>query len=117
MATLTPIRDFLLVPPGKPVSLAELDPAATPGLPDTKAMRKDPKATAAADLAALAPELGGWQEMLFARAKATGDRRRVLLVLQAMDAGGKDGTVTHVVGQFNPHGLTVRSFGVPTPEE
>src|SRR3954453_9624548 len=105
MARLTPLRDFLLVPPGKPISLGDVDPASTPGLPATRAMRKDPKAAAGAELAALAPELGGWQEMLFARAKATGDRRRVLLVLQAMDAGGKDGTVTHVVGQFNPHGL------------
>jgi hypothetical protein len=46
-----------------------------------------------------------------------GDRRRLLIVLQAMDCGGKDGTVHHVVGQLNPQGLSVHGFGVPTPEE
>ncbi|MBQ1072287.1 hypothetical protein KBX06_03770 [Micromonospora sp. C31] len=43
--------------------------------------------------------------------------RRVLLVLQAMDCGGKDGTVKRVAGAMNPLGLHVRSFGPPTPEE
>ncbi|MFG1889609.1 PPK2 family polyphosphate kinase [Micromonospora sp. NPDC049051] len=43
--------------------------------------------------------------------------RRVLLVLQAMDCGGKDGTIKRVAGAMNPLGLHVRSFGPPTPEE
>ncbi|MEU4771402.1 PPK2 family polyphosphate kinase [Micromonospora sp. NPDC023644] len=43
--------------------------------------------------------------------------RRVLLVLQAMDCGGKDGTIRRVAGAMNPLGLHVRSFGPPTPEE
>jgi PPK2 family polyphosphate:nucleotide phosphotransferase len=46
-----------------------------------------------------------------------GDRRRVLVVLQAMDCGGKDGTVNHVIGRLNPQGLRITGFGVPTPEE
>jgi PPK2 family polyphosphate:nucleotide phosphotransferase len=41
----------------------------------------------------------------------------VLLVLQAMDAGGKDGTIKHVFGAFNPQGATVTAFKVPTPDE
>ncbi|MEV4464221.1 PPK2 family polyphosphate kinase [Micromonospora echinofusca] len=50
------------------------------------------------------------------RAGATGGRR-VLLVLQAMDCGGKDGTIKRVAGAMNPLGLHVRSFGPPTAEE
>ncbi|MCL7458854.1 hypothetical protein M8I35_16860 [Micromonospora sp. MSM11] len=50
------------------------------------------------------------------RAGVTGGRR-VLLVLQAMDCGGKDGTIKRVAGAMNPLGLHVRSFGPPTAEE
>jgi PPK2 family polyphosphate:nucleotide phosphotransferase len=117
MARHTPFHDFFRVPTGRPFALADVDPAGTPGLPDTKAMRKDPKAAVAAELAALAPDLCEWQEMLYARAKVAKDRRRLLVVLQAMDAGGKDGTINHVMGLFNPQGLAIRSFGVPTPQE
>ena len=41
----------------------------------------------------------------------------VLLVLQAMDAAGKDGTIKHVMSGVNPQGVTVRSFKQPSPEE
>ena len=41
----------------------------------------------------------------------------VLMILQGRDAAGKDGAVKHVVGAFNPRGVTVTSFGVPTQEE
>jgi PPK2 family polyphosphate:nucleotide phosphotransferase len=40
-----------------------------------------------------------------------------LMVLQGRDAAGKDGAVKHVVGALNPRGVTVTSFGVPTPLE
>ncbi|MGC5019895.1 PPK2 family polyphosphate kinase [Micromonospora sp. DT47] len=46
-----------------------------------------------------------------------GRAARVLLVLQAMDCGGKDGTVKRVAGAMNPLGLHIRSFGPPTVEE
>ncbi|TDC37425.1 PPK2 family polyphosphate kinase, partial [Micromonospora sp. KC213] len=42
---------------------------------------------------------------------------RVLVVLQAMDCGGKDGAVKRVAGAMNPLGLHIRSFGPPTGEE
>ena len=46
------------------------------------------------------------------------DRRSALLiVLQALDAGGKDGTVRHVMSGVNPQGCQVTAFKVPTPEE
>jgi PPK2 family polyphosphate:nucleotide phosphotransferase len=124
MAKRPPFRDLFLVPPqeplgspGKKFQLRKVDPASTPGLPATEAMRKRPKATSRADVAALAPDLCLWQEALYARAKTAGDPRRLLVVLQAMDAGGKDGTVNHVMGLVNPQGLAIRSFGVPTAEE
>jgi len=44
-------------------------------------------------------------------------RRSVLIVLQAMDAGGKDGTIRHVMGPLNPQGCRVTSFKKPTEEE
>jgi PPK2 family polyphosphate:nucleotide phosphotransferase len=43
--------------------------------------------------------------------------RGVLIVLQAMDAGGKDGTIDHVMSAFNPQGAIVSHFDEPTPEE
>jgi PPK2 family polyphosphate:nucleotide phosphotransferase len=41
----------------------------------------------------------------------------LLMVLQGRDAAGKDGAIKHVAGAFNPRGVSVTSFGVPTPEE
>jgi PPK2 family polyphosphate:nucleotide phosphotransferase len=44
-------------------------------------------------------------------------RHSLLVVLQALDAGGKDGTVNHVFSAFNPQGVTVTGFKQPTPQE
>jgi PPK2 family polyphosphate:nucleotide phosphotransferase len=88
-----------------------------PGFPDDKTVRRDPKAWARRALVDVGVELAGFQEKLFASAKRGGDRRRVLMILQAMDCGGKDGTIEHVVGQFNPQGVQIVGFGPPTPEE
>ena len=44
-------------------------------------------------------------------------RRAVLVVLQAMDAGGKDGVIRSVMTGINPAGIVVHSFGVPTEDE
>ena len=52
------------------------------------------------------------QERLYAEGKQS-----LLIVLQAMDAGGKDGTIKHVFGGVNPQGVRVTSFKAPTPEE
>jgi PPK2 family polyphosphate:nucleotide phosphotransferase len=48
---------------------------------------------------------------------AAQDSYGVLVVLQAIDAAGKDGTIRHVMTGVNPQGVTVRSFKVPTAEE
>ena len=52
------------------------------------------------------------QELMFAEGK-----HALLIVLQAMDAGGKDSTIRHVMDGFNPQGCHVVGFGVPTEEE
>lgn len=48
---------------------------------------------------------------------AAQDTYGVLLCLQALDAGGKDGTIRHVMSGVNPQGVKVSSFKVPSPEE
>ena len=62
------------------------------------------------------PELAALQEKLFAEA-TVGGTRRVLLVLQGMDTGGKGGVVDHVVGMLGPEGTAVKAFKAPTEEE
>ena len=109
------MRSLLQVPAN--VNLAKIDPRSTPGLPTDKAVKKDPKTWARAALIDVGLALCEEQEKLFASNKVAGDKRRVLIVLQAMDCGGKDGTVNHVIGQLNPQGLRITGFGVPTPEE
>ena len=52
------------------------------------------------------------QELMYAEAK-----RSLLIVLQAMDAGGKDGTIRHIFTGINPQGCQVTSFKKPTEEE
>src|SRR5262249_41665405 len=56
--------------------------------------------------------LGELQEKLYAQ-----DRWALLLIFQAMDAAGKDGTIKHVMSGINPQGCRVFSFKAPSPEE
>jgi PPK2 family polyphosphate:nucleotide phosphotransferase len=113
---MTELRDLLVVKPGK-TALAGIDPRSTPGLPDDKAVHRSPKQWSRDEVATIGLELAAYQERLFAAAKQDADRRRVLLVLQAMDCGGKDGTVRNVGGAMNPAGMTIVGFEAPTEEE
>lgn len=79
---------------------------------DTEAGDKTMREKIEAQTAALQLELGEWQEKLYAEG-----RQSLLLVLQARDAGGKDGTVKHVLAGVNPQGVVVTSFKVPTSLE
>jgi PPK2 family polyphosphate:nucleotide phosphotransferase len=81
------------------------------------AKSSDAKAWSRAEVQRLGAELAGHQERLYASAVSGGSRRRVLLVLQAMDCGGKDGTIKSVVRALNPMGVRVTAFGPPTPPE
>jgi PPK2 family polyphosphate:nucleotide phosphotransferase len=74
------------------------------------------KAQARADVARLAPRLEELQQRLYAEGHAGGDRR-LLVLLQGMDASGKDGAIKNVIGVFNPSGVRVTAFGTPTEEE
>ncbi|GAA5514224.1 polyphosphate:AMP/ADP phosphotransferase [Deinococcus carri] len=65
-----------------------------------------------ARLPGLLTRLADLQERLYAEGQ-----QALLMVLQARDAGGKDGTVKKVVGAFNPNGVQVSNFKVPTEEE
>lgn len=113
---MTMLSDLLRVGPGR-VDLAAIDPSGTPGLPDGKTVRTDPKGWTYAANEAVRPRLADLQQRLYASAKCAGSRKRILLVLQAMDCGGKDGTIRRVAGAMNPLGLHIVSFGPPTPEE
>jgi PPK2 family polyphosphate:nucleotide phosphotransferase len=57
-------------------------------------------------------ELDELQNLLFAEG-----RHAILIVIQGMDASGKDGVIRNVFGKLNPQGVMVKSFKVPTPEE
>jgi len=56
--------------------------------------------------------LSRMQEKLYAQ-----DRWSLLIVMQAMDAAGKDGAIKHVMSGVNPQGCDVHSFKAPSPEE
>ncbi len=103
----TPAHEVLRVGPG--FDLAELDPSATPGWSKSRS-------TAEERLAEQGERLSDLQERLFAEGRSGGSRA-VLLVLQGLDTAGKGGIVRHVLGMVDPQGVSLRSFGVPTPEE
>ena len=93
-----------LVEPGKKLSLSKLDTADTGKFRD--------KAAAAAATARNVAHLRKLQGLLYAEQK-----RSVLIVIQALDTGGKDGTIKHVFSGVNPQGCVVTSFKQPTELE
>lgn len=103
------LGELLRVPGGERVDLGSYDAGATPGGPGDKA-------AGLAATALMGERLAVLQERLWA-AGASGDRRRLLLVLQGMDTSGKGGTVKHVIGLFNPSGCRISAFKAPTHEE
>jgi PPK2 family polyphosphate:nucleotide phosphotransferase len=110
------LREVLRAQPGG-TRLAEIDPRSTPGLPATHMIGDDPKRWSRNEVAAISRDLAAYQERLFASAKEGAGTKRVLLLLQAMDCGGKDGTVRNVTQGMSPAGMKSVSFGRPTEEE
>jgi PPK2 family polyphosphate:nucleotide phosphotransferase len=106
------IIDRCRVKPGKKFRLKDYDP----GWAQTKEMKelgKDAvKERAKQVLEETATELADAQELLYAD-----NRYSVLVILQAMDAAGKDGTIKHVMSGVNPQGCQVYSFKKPSAEE
>lgn len=92
------------VPPGTRVNLADFDPGYT-GAYTRKHEIKD-------ELDRNLERLQDLQRVLWAE-----DKHALLIVLQALDAGGKDGTIRHVMHGVNPQGCQVTGFKVPTEEE
>ncbi|MHC1784874.1 MAG: polyphosphate kinase 2 family protein [Anaerolineaceae bacterium] len=80
--------------------------------PDDMGEWKDKKEKAQEELLKLCVEIGELQEILFAEHK-----HKVLIVFQAMDTGGKDGTIRSVFSCVNPQGVNVISFKVPSALE
>ena len=93
------------VKPGSRIDLAEWDPNDRRAFPVEKAKGHE-------RLSGLNRELEELQALLYAEHK-----HKVLIVLQAMDTGGKDGTIRHVFKGVNPQGVRVAAFKKPTPEE
>src|SRR5436309_6321222 len=100
---MKPLARHLIVPPGSRLRLADIDPE------DTHGVKKE---DAAKQLEENLDRLSILQYLLYAEA-----RRALLVVLQGIDAGGKDGTIRHVMSGLNPQGVTVTSFKVPEGEE
>ena len=103
MAQRTDLPGALRVKPGSRVRLTKLDPGATYGWT---------KETAAPALDRQLERLADLQDRFWAESK-----RSVLIVLQGIDAAGKDGTINKVMEAFNPQGCPVTSFKVPSAEE
>jgi PPK2 family polyphosphate:nucleotide phosphotransferase len=92
------------VKPGEPVNLSKWATSDTGKFKDKDAA----KPLVEANL----KKLIALQEKLYAS-----ENHALLIVLQAMDAGGKDGAISHVFSGVNPQGCQVASFKVPTAEE
>jgi PPK2 family polyphosphate:nucleotide phosphotransferase len=92
------------VEPDEDVSLADHDPAATDSYDDADEAREE--------LSGLVEQIADLQARLYAE-----EQRALLVVLQGIDAAGKDSTVAHVFRGSNPQGVRVLSFKEPTHEE
>jgi len=97
-------REQYLVEPGKQLSFKHVDP-------DYKGHHQSAD-EAKKETGQNREKLAQLQALLWAEKKHS-----LLIVLQAMDAGGKDGTVNHVLAVLNPQGASVTGFKFPTPEE
>jgi len=100
---MSKLEEVLAVQPGSKFKLAEFDPGATHGVS---------KAAGEARLKKHLERLAALQYQRYAES-----RRALLVVLQGIDAGGKDGTIRHVMSGLNPQGVKVTPFKVPEGAE
>lgn len=99
-----PYRQEFIIDPGTAVRLAKIDPAY-----------KDHQLTrdaAQPEIARQVDRMRRLQYLLYADAS-----RSLLIVLQGLDATGKDGTIRHLFAGMNPQGISVASFKAPDPPE
>ncbi|HYZ15718.1 MAG TPA: polyphosphate kinase 2 family protein [Candidatus Acidoferrum sp.] len=97
-------RKRFRVEPGNKVHLRDIDASST-GKHASEAEAKE-------EIDADGERLRKLQDVLYAE-----NKRSLLIIVQAMDAGGKDGTIKHVFSAINPQGVYVHAFKQPTPEE
>ncbi len=97
------LSEQLLIRPGARIKLSDCDPANTHGVE---------KAAGSRQLQKNLDRLSVLQYLLYAEGK-----RSLLVVLQGIDAGGKDGTIRHVMSGLNPQGVRVTPFKVPEGAE
>lgn len=98
------LAEKLRVPPGRKIALEDFPTDVTPGYKQKPDMDEILRENAA--------KMADLQYLMFAE-----NKRALLIVLQAMDTGGKDGTIRHVMTGLNPAGVHVTSFKVPSEEE
>jgi PPK2 family polyphosphate:nucleotide phosphotransferase len=101
---MPPVSALYRVEPDTKVALAEQDPADTGTYDDADEARTE--------LAGLTERIADLQARLYAE-----DQRSLLVVLQGIDAAGKDSSVKHVFSGTNPQGVRVYSFKEPSNEE
>ena len=99
------LLDILRVPPGKRIDLQK---DYDPGFTGKWMKKKEAEQTLAEGIQVLAE----MQDKLYAQ-----DNYGVLMILQALDAAGKDGTIKHVMSGVNPQGVDVHSFKSPSADE
>ena len=100
------LADAYRITHGKGFRLNDVDPA------DTFGIKSEEKLEASQALQQGTLEISRLQEMLYAQ-----DKWALLLIFQAMDAAGKDGTIKHVLSGVNPQGCDVHSFKAPSSED
>src|SRR4026209_1261586 len=101
MTRLSRLRDELRVTSKSKIDLSKIDPADQHGWQ---------KAAAESETDKQLGRLSDLQDRFWAEGN-----RSVLVVLQGIDAAGKDGTIQKVMEAFNPQGCVVAAFKVPTP--
>lgn len=79
---------------------------------DTRAPRHLDKEKTKKEIAEILVKLDELQNLLYAESQHS-----ILIIIQGMDASGKDGAIRNVFGKLNPQGVEVKSFKVPTAEE
>jgi PPK2 family polyphosphate:nucleotide phosphotransferase len=97
------LMERLVAPVGRRISLDDYDPAWTGRIDKQRATERLQEGVA---------QLAKHQDRLYAQ-----DTYALLVVFQAMDAAGKDGTIRHVMTGLNPQGCQVFSFKTPSAEE
>lgn len=96
-------KGIVLTEPGREIRLAKIDPAETAGYS---------KSDSAERISCLRERLAELQEALYAE-----HQRSVLIVVQGMDTGGKDGAIKNLCLGLDPNGVQLTNFKYPTTEE